>query len=107
MYILSRQRARTQQKKRAKQSIERYERLHPMNTPWNRTYFEEKRKEKNERQAGKAKIPERESKEQKTNVCMHNKNESIACDLCVHECDSKIMMYNFNIRTNIAQQEKN
>ena len=37
---------------------------------------------------------------------MHNKNETIACDLCVHECDSKIMMYNFNIRTNIAQQEK-
>jgi hypothetical protein len=37
---------------------------------------------------------------------MHDKNESIACDLCVHECDSKIMMYNFNIRTNIAQHEK-
>ncbi len=24
----------------------------------------------------------------------------------MHECDSKMMMYNFNIRRNIAQQEK-
>ncbi len=24
----------------------------------------------------------------------------------MHECDSKIMMYNFNIRRNIAHQEK-
>jgi len=37
---------------------------------------------------------------------MHDKNYQIACDLCVHECDSKIMMYNFNIRRNSAQYEK-
>jgi len=37
---------------------------------------------------------------------MHDKNYQIACDLSVHECDGKIMMYNFNIRRYIAQQKK-
>jgi hypothetical protein len=37
---------------------------------------------------------------------MHNRNKQIACDLCVHECDGKIPIYNFNIRRNIAQQKK-
>jgi len=39
------------------------------------------------------------------NACATKINK-IACDLCVHECDGKIMMYNFNIRRNIAQQKK-
>jgi hypothetical protein len=30
----------------------------------------------------------------------------IACDLSVHDCDGKIMMYNFSIRRNIAQRKE-
>jgi len=74
-----------------------------MNTPWNRTYFE-----KDKRMRGRQGKPkcQRTRRRTKKNECMHDKNYQIACDLCVHECDSKIMMYNFNIRRNSAQHEK-
>ncbi len=64
------------------------------------------RKGEREWEVGRGSQNTREQGEEEKNECMQDKNYPIACDWCVHECDSKIMMYNFNMRRNIAQQEK-
>lgn len=107
MYILSRQRARTQQKKRERESEIEYRKI------WTTTPNEHamesnifRRRKKRKRMRGRQGKPkyQREKNKWQMYACTTKMNQLHV--ICVHECGSKIMMYNFNIRTNIAQQEK-